>query len=157
MAGRIAVLFTAIAILCGCSGLKTYRGDYASNLRIVTTTDSTFLSRVHAAVDIYNVDAGCAISYQGTVELDDPTVTIGIAPDETSYLVFVFSSSAFLANSDGTISYETMLRPKAGELYDVDVSYQNNLYNVGIRERGNSGRGDGLMPPDPLESCTPAG
>ena len=153
----MAVLVAVIAVLSGCSGLKPYRGDYENNLRIATQTDSGFLSSVRASVDIYNIDASCAISYQGTVELEDPTVIVGISPDAASYLVFVFSSGAFLSNSSGTISYETMLRPKAGEFYDVDVSYQNNIYNVGIRERGNTGRGDRLMPAEPLELCTPAG
>lgn len=54
----------------------------------------------------------CVLDYEGTVQLADPKIEIGIPPHRWSYLVFVFANSSFLANRSGTITYETLLKPK---------------------------------------------
>ena len=59
---------------------------------------------------------------------------IGIPPGGLSYLVFVFSSSGFLSSSSSTITYGGLLKVNANYLYDVKVSYVDDIYNVVIRE-----------------------
>ena len=149
----IAVLIAGIILLNGCAGLKPYRSDHENNLLISTETDSGFFSNVRTAVDIYSVDANCMTKYQGTVKLNEPQVAVGLETNEMSYLVFTFTSSAFLSNSHRTTSYDTMVRPRAGYNYDVSVSYRDNIYNVSIQERHSMGRKSSELSPTLLNGC----
>jgi hypothetical protein len=132
----VVTLLLCVAILIpACSGIKTYDNSLNKNLHVRTATDSgSWFSRIRAAVDIHRVGEQCTIDHEGTVQLTEPTIEIGIPPDRWSHLVFVLASSSFLANRSGTITYETMVKPRANHRYDVEVSYQNNMYHVAIRE-----------------------
>lgn len=124
-----------IGLLTGCSGQFTYPNTFDKNLRIHTTTDSgSVFSSVRAAVGIYRVDAGCKIEYQGTLDLDDQEMSVGIPSGRPTYLVFEFANNSFLANSRRSITYDTLLNPAHGRRYDVEVSYHDDIYNVAIRE-----------------------
>lgn len=125
----------ACGLLAGCSGMKPYPNSLEKNLRIRTETKSgSIFSKVRAAVGIYRVDEQCKIEYQGTVELDTPRVPVGIPSERLSYMVFGFASSSFLANTSSTIRQETLLKPRAGYSYDIEVNYKDDIYNVVIRE-----------------------
>ena len=131
----VVLLFCAASILSACSGIKTYENSLNKNLHVQTTRDSgSWFSRVRVAVDIHRVGEDCAIDYEGTVQLTEPATEIGIPPDRRSYLVFVFSSSSFLSNRSGTITYETLMKTRPHYHYDAAVSYKNDLYHVVIRE-----------------------
>ncbi|MGH7257347.1 MAG: hypothetical protein ACREIM_03145 [Nitrospiraceae bacterium] len=136
--GRLAFFMLSICagnLLAGCFGSKTYPNTLDKNLHVHTATDSgSWFSRVRAAVDIHRVGEDCTLAYEGTVQLADPKMDIGIPSHRWSYLVFVFANSSFLANRSGTITYETLLKPRAGSHYEVAVSYRNDTYHVGIRE-----------------------
>lgn len=125
----------AAGLLVGCSGTFTYPNTLAKNVHIETETESgSIFSSVRAAIGIYRVDEQCDIEYQGTVDLDVPSVAVGIPSGKQSYLVFDFASSSFLANSRRRITYETLIEPVAGRDYHVRVSYVDDIYNVRIRE-----------------------
>jgi len=134
MPRHLTALILAASLLASCS-LKPYPNTLEKNLFIRTETKSGwFLSTVRTAVDVYRVDASCKAEYEGTVELNSPSVLVGIPLGRPSYLVFNFASSSFLANSSSTISYDTLLTPRAGYIYDVKVNYIDNIYGVMIRE-----------------------
>jgi len=126
----------ALVLLIGCSGVKTYPNTLEKNLQIqtVTRSDSVF-SKVRASVDIYRVDPECQLAYEGTVDLDAPTRAVGIPATRRSYLVFTFASSTFLGGANSATSQETLLEPRPGYRYDIDVMYEDNIYNVVVRER----------------------
>lgn len=131
----VGLLLCAASLLSSCSGIKTYENSLNKNLHVHTATDSgSWFSRVRAAVDIHRVGEDCAIDYEGTVQLTGPAVEIGIPSDRRSYLVFVFSSASFFSNRSGTITYETLMKPRPHHHYDVAVSYKNDMYHVVIRE-----------------------
>jgi hypothetical protein len=135
MKSYLLSLLAIITLLVGCSGKYTYPNKFARNLHIQTQTQSGGLfSSVHAAVGIYRVDDQCRIDYQGTVDLDERMISVGIPAGRPSYLVFEFATSSFLANSRGNITYETLLTPVPGRDYDLQVSYLDSIYNVEIRE-----------------------
>ena len=158
MLSRIVVLILFAGLITGCSGLRPYVSDYEKNLYITTRTEANgFLTSVDAAVDIYSVNSDCARQYQGTVDLRKTSVAVGLVPNTLSYLSFTFESSAFLANSHGTMSYDTALVPRDGYDYDVSVSYIDNIYNVTIRERNPSGGESRELVATLLESCGNAG
>lgn len=132
---RVFSLLVLIGFLVGCSGKFAYRDTLSKNLHIQTETSSgSVFSSVAAAVGIYEVDEHCKIDYQGTVDLDAPSISVGIPPGRPSYLVFEFSNSSFLAGSRRSISYETLLIPAAGRDYEIKVSYLDDIYNVEIQE-----------------------
>ncbi|MCI0428535.1 MAG: hypothetical protein L0Z46_11015, partial [Nitrospiraceae bacterium] len=86
----IVLLLCTASLLAGCFGSKTYPNTLDKNLHVHTVTDSgSWFSRVRAAVDIHRVGEGCALDYEGTVQLADSKIDIGIPPHRWSYLVFV--------------------------------------------------------------------
>lgn len=154
MVSRVVVLFLLAGIITSCSGLRPYVSDDEKNLHISTRTQSSgFLSSVDAAVDIYRVDSDCARQYQGTVNLRNSSVAVGLPTNTPSYLVFTFASSSFFGNSHGTMSYDTVLNPRDGYNYDVSVSYIDNIYNVAIQERHSTAGESWELLPTSLDSC----
>jgi hypothetical protein len=130
----LACLWTA-AFIAGCSTLKPYQNTPDNNLHIRTAADSgSWFSSVRAAVDIHRVTADCKTDYEGTVQLNRPTIDVGIPSNKWSRLVFVFASSSFLASRSGSITYETLLKPRSGYQYEVLVTYKDDMYNVAVRE-----------------------
>ncbi len=136
--GRTAFVVLSIctaSLVAGCSGLKTYPNSLEKNLHVQTARDSgSWFSHARAAVDIHRVGKACATDYEGTVQLIEPTMDIGIPSDRWSHLVFVFASSSFWGNRSGAIAYETLLKPRPDHHYDVAVTYRNDMYHVAIRE-----------------------
>ena len=136
MGQYVAGVLVAAVILAGCSGLRPYPNNLEKNLVIRTDTDSgSIFSKVGVEVDIFRVKADCLTEYQGTVNLNGPSVEVGIPPDKLSYMAFVFSNSSFLASSRNSISHETLLEARAGYNYDIRVSYIDDIYNVAISEK----------------------
>ena len=135
MVGRavaLAVLATAVLMSAGCA-TKRYPNSLEKNVLVRTRTESGFLSKVRADVDVFRVDPDCQVEYLGTMKLDKPSIPVGLA-NEPAYLVFGFASSSWLMNSSSTISYETLLTPRADYDYEIGVSYVDNMYQVVVQE-----------------------
>ncbi len=144
---HVCAALLAAGLLAGCSGIKNYPDTLPKNLRIHAT-----VSKVQAELHIHRVDPSCQTEYQGTVQLDRPSVEVGIPSGRQSLVAFTFSSSSFLSGSSSSVRYDTLLSsssvrydtlltPRAGYTYDVKVSYLDNIYSVTIREidpRGSS-------------------
>jgi len=151
----IAGLLLTAGLSAGCSGIKTYPNTLDKNVHVRTETESgSMFSSVRAAVDIYRVDAACGVEYEGTVQLDEASVDIGIPPGRENKLVFVLASSTFLAGKSGQISYDTLLATRDGYDYDVRVRYLDDIYNVTIHETQIGGTDSREIPPRRL-TCTP--
>jgi hypothetical protein len=152
--GWCALGVALLCLLAGCSGIKTYPNGLDKNLLVHTRTDSaSIFSRVRASLSISRVDTQCRIQYEGTVDLDKSVVSVSIPVERWSYLVFDFSSSGLLANSS-TMAQATLLKPRAGHRYDIEVTYSDDLYNVVIRESRT--RGDGRdVALRRLDTCQP--
>jgi hypothetical protein len=132
-AGPAALACWLALALAGCAGVKSYPDNVAAkNLSIRTA------SSARAALGVHSVDAQCRTEYLGTVALDKPLVPLGIPAERWSYLVFDFASSGFLSRQT-RISLETLLKPRAGYRYEIDVTYRNDIYNVVIREQAPRG------------------
>ncbi len=134
--GLIAFLFA----LAGCSGLQAYPNKLDKNLQVRTQLQSgSAFSKVRASMSIYQVNSECQIEYEGTVNLREPHVPVGVPAGRWSYLVFDFSSSGFLSNTSTSTSSRALLNPQAGTRYDVDVTYRDDIYNVTIRSIASDG------------------
>jgi hypothetical protein len=129
-------------VLAGCAGDSRYADRPEKNLIIRTETSSgSAFSSVRAVLGVHAVDAQCRLEYEGSVPLDQPVVRVGIPPGRARYLVFRFATSSFFGGTRGSISRETLLRPRAGATYDVRVTYKDELYDVVIREMRPGGEG----------------
>jgi hypothetical protein len=129
-----AVLLAA-SLLAACSAIKTYPNTLPRNLHIRTETSSgSVFSKVRAAVHIHQVDAICRTDYQGMLELDQPSLEVGIPAERLTLMAFVFTSTATLGGSSSSIRVEALLKPRAGYSYDAKVSYVDSIYDVVIRE-----------------------
>jgi len=147
----------AAGMLAACSMTKTYPEMQPRNLKIYGEASSgSMFSTVRAAVHIYSVDAKCRTEYQGTTRNEGRPTEIGIPAGRTSLLAVTFSSSSFLGNWNTSMRYETLLTPRAGYLYDMKISYADDIYNVALREldpRRSSGRDLARVSPD---ACKPS-
>jgi hypothetical protein len=151
---RIAAGFVGVGLLAGCSGIRTYPDTSPKNLIVRTqASPGSMLSRTRVSVHIHEVDANCRTEYQGTVQLSDPTVEIGIPAGRPSYLVFNFHNSSFLGSTTGSINYETLLQPRAGYTYDATARYADGIYLVSIRESGARGAGGRELARRGLADC----
>jgi hypothetical protein len=134
---RRALVLVAAGLVAACGGAVRYADTGEKNLVIRAQ-----LSDARAVLGVHAVDAQCRPVYEGTVDLDPGVTAVGVPPGRLSYLVFEFATSSFWAGRRGSITQETLLRPRPGASYDVRVTYQNDLYEVTIREtlRGGQGR-----------------
>jgi hypothetical protein len=131
---RVFAAMLFIIPLAACSGIKTYPNNLEKNLQVRTNTNSgSIFSRVRASLNISRVDGHCQTHYEGTVKLAKGAAEVGVPVERWSYLVFDFSSSGLLSTSS-TMGHATLLKPRAGYRYDVDVTYRDHIYNVVIRE-----------------------
>jgi len=132
---RFAAAPLIVGLLTACAGLKTYESNLENNLQISTETKSgSILSSMRTAVDVHTVNPDCTIEYAGTVKLGDQTEEIGIPTGRSTYLVFVFEKGGFFSNTEGTATYDTLIRPRAGYRYTAKVTYEDSLYNVVLNE-----------------------
>ena len=150
---KLLAFAVAVAVLGACSSIKPYPNSYAKNVRIITRTDSSFLSRVRTAVDVYRVDNTCNSTIQGTVQLRSPSTLLGLPYDQPVYLAFVFEGSSFLANSQSSITYETMFRPEPDSQYEFEVSYTDKIYGVQMRKDLAEGNGWTDVDSQPIVDC----
>jgi hypothetical protein len=147
---RIVCLLPAICFVAACSGIRTYPNPEAKNLVVRSE-----LSDVRAAVHIHEVEPDCRTRYQGTVKLEQAQVSIGVPAERTSYLVFSFQSSSFWSGRS-TMNVGTLLKPRSGYRYEVDVKYRDDIYDVTVRELG-AGKSPGReLPHRDLGSCKPS-
>jgi hypothetical protein len=132
---RAAGVMLLIGPLAACSGIKTYPNSLEKNLQVRTSTESgSIFSGVRASLNISRVDAQCQTQYEGTVKLGKGTVEVGVPVERWSYLVFDFSSSGLLSSRSTTMGHATLLKPRTGYRYDIEVTYRDDIYNVVIRE-----------------------
>jgi hypothetical protein len=153
--GRGAAALFAALLAAGCSGVRTYPNELAPNFRVHTQVESvSALKSTVAEFDIHTVDARCETDYLGRVYLDKPRVDVGVPVGKPVYLDFIFASKAFLSTQVQATRYTTVLTPRPGHEYDVQVRYLKGIYSVAIREapRGGAGR---LLERRDLADCKP--
>lgn len=148
MPARIALALVALACLAGCASTRPYSSDAAANL----TVHSTIEHDVSAALHIHGVGKGCATEYRGSIDLDRPVTEIGLPPGSPAYLVVSFDTSSFFGGSRSS-SVGTLVTPRAGQRYELFVSYRDDVYDVSLREAGIRGRPGRELPRRELSAC----
>jgi len=150
---RYPALIAAAVLLGGCSGIKTYPNDLPKNLQVRTEASSgSAFSSMRVALHIHAVDARCQTEYQGSVQLDAPSIDVGLPSGRMSYLIFTFAGSSLLGGSSST-RHDTLLQPRAGYSYDARVRYKDGIYHVELRESGVRGRAGREIERRPFADC----
>lgn len=129
------LITSVFGLVSGCAGLQTYHSDLDNNLQLSAQAESgSILSGVRTAVEIHKVNPDCTTEYAGTIKLDDSVKGIGIPTGRSTYLVFTFDKGGLFSSQSSSISYDTLIRPRAGYQYTAQASYQDDLYNVVLSE-----------------------
>jgi hypothetical protein len=145
-----------VGFLTACSGLKTYNSNLENNLQISTETDSgSVFSSMRTTVDVHTVNPDCTIEYAGTVKLDDRSEEIGIPTGRSTYLVFVYEKGGFLSSTETSMTYETLIRPRAGYQYSAKVTYEDSLYNVVLNETRPGSKKKRAIATRGMHTCRP--
>jgi len=125
MRGRAALLAGLLTALAGCSGTVPYRYSGEDNVEVRSNVIGA-----RARLHVHRLEAPCQTTYEGSVELSEPVVSLAIPPDRPTVLVVSFATSSFLGGSRGTVSRELTLKPRAGYRYRIDVRYRDAIYDV---------------------------
>jgi len=149
MNNKIFFVFSFLLLLTGCSNLKTYPNDLTKNVFVKAKIESG----VKARVDIFEVNKKCEGEYVGTVKLDETNKNIGLKKSKLSYLDFRFISSGFFSSSTSSSGLSTLIKPRKGYHYDVSVSYEDNIYDVEIREKRRKRKKGRELKIIPLYEC----
>ena len=134
---RSKVLLFAAMLAAGCATTKTYQGAAPENVTVHSS-----ISKMRGAMHVHEVDAACHTQYLGSVQLDQPSIALGLPPERLSYVVVSFEGSSFLGGSTTATSVGTLVKPRAGYRYQFEVTYRDSIYHVALREtdprRGSS-------------------
>jgi hypothetical protein len=129
----LTALALASMLVTGCSNVRPYPNSYDKNVRVHTKAESgEFFSRVRVDIDIFDLVEPCRVAYRGSMELDRPTIDIGLPINNPSYIEIGFTRNSLGGRS--TIAYDTVLSPRPGYFYDAEVNYSDGIYGAVIRE-----------------------
>jgi len=155
---RLGLLLFAGA-LAGCAGAPPYQSELPPNLNIKTKLGSpsvlltaTLGGRFDADMHVISVDSRCQKNYRGSVRLDG-AVSVGIPANQPSYLVFEFSGSSAPTRGSASGTYSTLLTPRNGYQYDVDVVYADKMYSITVYERNPRGGARHEVERRPFSAC----
>lgn len=125
----IGMLLAAV-LAAGCSSTKTYRNSGEKNMLVrVKNEGGGFFSSTRPNLHVFSVNAACQTEYLGTVELDAPSVEVGLPVGQTVLIEFVFAKST-LGGTNAATAVEMMATPRKGTRYEFDVAYLRNGYSA---------------------------
>ncbi len=160
---KLVWFLTFAGVLAGCSGLPRYESDLPANLNVKARLSSPLLLHTaplagtfDADMHVTSVDRRCQKNYRGSVKLGSAAVRVGIPADQPSYLVFEFSGRSFLTRGTASSStYATLLTPRSGYQYDVDVAYADEMYSITVYQRNPRSGLRREVERQPFSACKP--
>ena len=160
---KLVWFLTFAGVLAGCSGLPRYESDLPANLNVKARLSSPLLLHTaplagtfDADMHVTSVDRRCQKNYRGSVRLGDAPVSIGIPAELPSYLVFEFTGRSYsIRQANASSTYATLLKPRSGHQYDVDVTYADEMYSITVYERNPRGGQRREVERRPFSACKP--
>ena len=150
----LLALLMLMSFMTGCSSIKTYPNSFKKNMTVKTTTSSgSILQDVDTYLHIYTLDSKCKSDYLGTVDLDKPVKKVGLPVNKNLYLDFAFVKGGFFSHSSSRINSETLITPRKGRLYEVDVFYEDSIYDVSIWQKKSRKSKKRKLKLVPYEAC----
>ena len=149
MSGVRAALGASLLVLGACaSPAKLYPETPNGNLVVRAEVERG----VDAALYIHRIAAGCALELQGVVRLGERQTAVDLPVGQAAYLVADFDSSSFLAGSRRT-SAGTVLVPRAGYQYRLELRYRQGIYDVALSEQDERTGTRRALPRAELQPC----
>lgn len=124
-----ALLVLPLVLAAGCAGTRPYPGEGQANLAVRTALENGVRAKLH----VHRVLADCSTEYRGSVDLDRPLVELALPPEAQAYVVVTYDTSSFFGGSRST-SAGTLLRPRAGQSYELSVAYRDAVYSLSLRD-----------------------
>jgi hypothetical protein len=103
------------------------------------------VGRPLGAVDIQRVGQNYASESLGMLFLNGPVDQAHVPAEQLVRLSFRFRHTSVFWRSTGDIIYPVLFKPRAGALYEFEVSYAGELFDVRIKD----GSGRAVAPIDP--------
>ncbi len=144
----ILVALIALIAVSGCSNIKPYQALGSTNLVINAKSDEG----IKTEVDVYLVNRGCTLDYQGTLTPDNNTLDTRLQQGEINYLVVRFSSSSFFTGSH-SMSQEILFRPDKRNRYHLNLSYIDSIYDINLKQISSKSRQAKPAPQLDWNSC----
>jgi hypothetical protein len=137
---RLGYLVAVVPWLGACSTTVFYDDPGAPNLHFHAMSSGRLLTYTAIQLDIHRVTADCRAEFVGShhvwTPLGQTADPVHLPEERISLLEFKFHQHG---NIELWTSYKTLLRPRAGQTYEVAVNYEAGLYDVEIRETGPNG------------------
>lgn len=151
---RSGLALLSLAFVVACAGTYSRRRarPYLSNAAKNVTVRTEVERGVRATLYVYSVDATCNTEYLGSLSLDRSLVELSIPEGALTYLEVSFDTSSFMAGSRIS-SIGSLLKPRAGDNYELTVSYQEDIYNFVLRDTGSRGGAGHELPRRDLVTC----
>ena len=143
----------AISMLSACSNIKDYSNHKPHNMSVKTKTNSgSSFSNIKTSLNIYSLNKKCETDYLGNVELDSEKTKIGLSTRKLLYLDFSFVSSGYFSPTS-SMNYDTLLKPRKGAQYYIELSYLDDMYNMEIWEKRSKKRSKKELEIRAFDSC----
>ena len=111
---------------------------------------------ITTSLNIYSVNNKCEAQYLGTVDLEKAKTDLGLPANKLLYLDFRFVTSGFLRSGRSSMSYDTLLKPRSGAQYYIELSYLDDMYDMEIWEKRSKKSSKRELDNRPYDSCKAA-
>lgn len=140
MRGKIVVWCFLIGMMAGCSSMPKYPNSHAINVSVNLTMDDagSKFSSYKAYASIKRINKGCVSEHLGYVKLAQGENLIGLPVNNTIY--FAVELMHGRANVSSTMDRGGVIRAVPGLQYEVDVNYQDAMYDFRLYEVSDSKR-----------------
>lgn len=140
--------------MLGCASEPRYKNEPKKNLIINLNVDEKngIFSSIDIAAGVNDIDKQCQSHYRGYQTLHPGVNEMGLTQGVLTNLVVEVVKSTYRSGS--SYSRSTLLKPAPGKLYEIDVSYLDNMFDFKLYEvRGSSRVAMKLVP---FSSCVPS-
>ena len=140
-------LTSILLLLNGCSSSAgVYQQQGKKNLVVNVKADSS------TYLEVYELDGVCDKRLKGEVKLHNGINKFALINNKQYYLRINFTTLSLLSGSQN-ITLGAYVRPKSNYMYIMDVSYENDMYDVEISKKNLRNHKVTNMTLKPLETC----
>ena len=139
-------LASIVFLLNGCSSAGAYQQEGKRNLIVNVNADSS------TYLEVYELDGPCNQKMRGEVKLQNGINKFALMNNKHYYLRINFKTLSLLSGSQN-ITLGGYVTPKSNYMYLMNVSYENDMYDVEINKKNLRNHKVTNMILKPLETC----
>ena len=137
---RLILLASFCVVVIACASAPRYQNSNIKNVTINLSLGGTasMIKSIEAFGKISDLNKSCNRKYLGYVNLSKGSNHIGLDVGKMTYLEVSISRSHF--GSSSSFSLGTVIVPKKNVIYEIDASYEDDMFDFRIYEVINSKR-----------------